>query len=249
MAAVAGCALAACGSNPAPASSAGQPLNGSLTVLAAASLTDAFTGGGTTLQQQHQGLVITFSFAGSQQLVTAVENGAPGDVIATADTASMQTLVTNGLVDAPVTFARNRLVIAVAHGNPRGITGLRDLSRGALIVVLADPSVPAGRYAKQALAAAGVSVTPRSLELSVRSALAKVQSGDADASIVYITDVGSTAGAVDGVAIPDAQNIVATYPIAVVRATTHHAAATALVDDVVRGTLHAALLARGFLAP
>jgi molybdate transport system substrate-binding protein len=242
--------VAACGSSAAATSStAAQPLDGSLTVLAAASLTDAFTSGGRTLQQQHQGLVITFSFAGSQQLVTAVENGAPGDVIATADTATMQTLVTGGLVDAPVSFARNRLVIAVAHGNPRGIAGLRDLSRGDLTVVLADPSVPAGRYAHQALAAAGVSVTPRSLELSVRSALAKVQSGDADASIVYVTEVGSTAGAVDGVAIPDAQNIVATYPIAVVRGTTHHAAAAALVDDVVRGTLHAALLARGFLAP
>ena len=191
----------------------------------------------------------TFSFAGSQQLVTNVINGAPADVIATADQATMQKLVTAGLVDMPVTFTRNRLEIAVAPGNPKGIHTLADLARSDISVVLAAPAVPAGNFAKQVLATANVTVTPKSLELDVKTVLEKVESGDADAAIVYTTDVAAASGLVTGVDIPDAQNIIATYPIAVVKATVNAAAAAAFVTEAVSGLVQKALLKRGFLPP
>jgi molybdate transport system substrate-binding protein len=251
--AVLGLGASACGSSTASTSSAAataDPLSGShLTVLAAASLTEAFNDGRTALQAAHPGLSVTYSFAGSQTLVTQVVNGAPADVVATADTATMQRLVDAGLVDTPRTLARNTLEIVVAPGNPRGVTGLKDLGRSDLKVVLEDPSVPAGKYGRQALQAQGVSVNPVSEPLDVKSELLAVEQGNADAGIVYATDVRSAGAAVSGVAIPDGQNIVASYPIAVVKASADAAAARSFVDDAVGGDIQRALVARGFLAP
>jgi molybdate transport system substrate-binding protein len=224
-------------------------LTGSLTVFAAASLTEAFNDAKTKLQTAHTGLSITYSFAGSQVLVTQVKNGAPADVIATADMATMQTLVAAGLVDTPTTFARNKLEIVVAPGNPKHVTGLTDFARSNLKVILEDPSVPAGKYGRQALQAQGITAHPVSLPLDVKSEVLAVEQGNADVGIVYVTDVSSAASAVTGVPIPDSQNVIATYPIAVVKATTNVAAAQAFVDDAVGGTGQQALLARGFLAP
>jgi molybdate transport system substrate-binding protein len=243
-------AAAGCGSSGgAPPSSPGSTLTGPLTVLAAASLTEAFNGTKTTLEREHAGLHVTYSFAGSQALVTQVVNGAPADVVATADETTMSRLVTAALVEAPTVFAHNRLEIAVAPGNPKGIRGLADLAAPNLTVVLADPSVPAGRFAQQALQKAGVTVTPRSLELDVKSVLQKVAMGEADAGIVYVTDVTAAGATVAGVAIPDGQNVIATYPIAVVKATTHHAAAAAFVTEIVSGVGQQALRTHGFLGP
>lgn len=224
-------------------------LSGAITVFAAASLTDAFKDAEPGLEAAGPGFKATYSFAGSQQLVTNIKNGAPADVIATADTKTMQALVDAGLVATPQNFARNRLEIAVARGNPKGITGLTDLARPDVAVVLADPSVPAGNFARQALQKARVSVTPKSNELDVKSALLKVESGDADAAIVYTTDVAAASSKVDGVVVPDAQNVIAVYPIAVVRATANPAAAAAFVREAVSGLVQQALLRRGFLAP
>ncbi|HEV7464981.1 MAG TPA: molybdate ABC transporter substrate-binding protein [Candidatus Dormibacteraeota bacterium] len=224
-------------------------LTGPLTVLAAASLTEAFKDTKTTLEKANAGLQVTYSFAGSQALVTQVVNGAPADVVATADETTMSRLVTAALVEAPTVFAHNRLEIAVAPGNPRGIRGLADLAAPSLTVVLADPSVPAGRFAQQALQKAAVTVTPRSLELDVKSVLQKVAIGEADAGVVYVTDVTAAGATVAGVPIPDAQNVIATYPIAVVKATTHHAAAAAFVTEVVSGSGQQALRKHGFLGP
>ncbi|MFN2568284.1 MAG: molybdate ABC transporter substrate-binding protein, partial [Candidatus Dormibacteria bacterium] len=201
-----------------------------MTILAAASLTEAFLDGGRDLQRAQPGFSPAFSFAGSQQLVTNVRGGAPADVVATADPESMQSLVAAGLVDAPRTCARNRLQIVVARGNPAGVHSLADLAGGHVAVVLADPSVPAGRLARRALQRAGVEVMPRSNELDVRAALQRVESHDADAAIVYATDVVSAGNRAEGVAIPDAQNVDAVYPIAVVRSTRNRAAADAFVD-------------------
>jgi molybdate transport system substrate-binding protein len=250
---------AACGSASGTSTSTGAPgsqaastsdaLTRSLTVFAAASLTEAFNDAKTKLQAAHSGLSITYSFAGSQALVTQIKNGAPADVIATADTATMQTLVTAGLVDTPTTFARNKLEIVVAPGNPKNVTGLADLGRTDLKVILEDPSVPAGKYGRQALQAQGITVKPVSLPLDVKSELLAVEQGNADAGIVYVTDVSSAGSAVTGVPIPDSQNIVATYPIAVVKASSNGAAARALVADIVGGTAQQSLRARGFLAP
>lgn len=226
-----------------------DPLTGSLTVFAAASLTEAFNDTKTALQSAHPGLSITYSFAGSQTLVTQIQNGAPADVIATADQATMQKLVDAALVTAPVTFARNKLEIVVAPNNPKGIAGLADLARGDLNVVIADSSVPAGKYGKQALQTAGVTVHPVSQPLDVKAVLTAVEEGNADAGIVYVTDVTAAGAKVSGVTIPDAQNVVASYPIAVVRASHNSATAQGFVDAITGSAGRRALQARGFLAP
>jgi molybdate transport system substrate-binding protein len=248
---VAATVLCGCG-NPAAGTHAGASpgrLSGDLTVFAAASLTEALSDDRAGLVSANPGLTMTLSFAGSQQLVAQLESGAPGDVVVTADQSSMQSLVQANLVEQPRSFARNRLEIAVAPGNPRRVKGLSDLARPDLRVVLADPAVPAGKYGRQALNKAGVSVSPVSLELDVKAELRKVESGDADAAIVYVTDVASAGAAAAGVPIPDNQNVVAVYPVAVVRATRNHAVALAYVEQLLSGPGRDALRRRGFLAP
>ncbi len=246
---IAGCGGTSASTPTVAPSSTPSALSGSLVVFAAASLTEAFKDAETTLETHFSGFSATYSFAGSQQLVTNLEGGAPVDVIATADMSTMQTLVGKGLVETPRTFARNRLEIAVAKGNPRSIHSLADLANPSISVVLAAPAVPAGKFALQALQKAGVTVTPKSLELDVKSTLEKVESGDADAAIVYTTDVMSASSRVDGVVIPESDNVVALYPIAVVTASTHQAAAAAFVQQAVSGLVEAALQKRGFLSP
>jgi molybdate transport system substrate-binding protein len=243
--------LAACGSTSAPpAATAPSPqLSGSLTVFAAASLTEAFTEDKSRLTTANPGLSVTYSFAGSQQLVAQIQSGAPADVVATADGTNMQKLTAANLVENPRDFARNLLEIVVAPGNPKGVRGLADLARADLKVVLEDPSVPAGKYGRQALDRQGVKVNPVSLDLDVKSELQKVETGEADAGIVYVTDVRSAGTRTTGVAIPAAQNVVATYPVAVVKATTNRALAQVFVDQLISGTGQEALKARGFLSP
>ena len=222
-------------------------MTGPLTVFAAASLTAPFNAAKARLVAENPGFSLTYSFAGSQQLVAQISAGAPGDIVATADEETMARLVAADLVETPTTFARNTLQIAVAPRNPKTITSLGDLPRPGLKVVLADPSVPAGRYARQALDKAGVTVRPVSLELDVKSALGKVTSGEADAAVVYVTDVAAGGTAVAGVDIPAVHNVVASYPVAVVRATRNRAASRAFVDQLLHGAGRAALLAHGFL--
>jgi len=193
---------------------------------------------------------LTYNFAGSQALVTQIKSGAPADVFASADQKNMQKLVAAGLVEAPKIFARNQLEIAVAPGNPKHITGLADLERPGVTLVLEDPSVPAGNYAREAFRKAGLpEPKPASNELDVKSTLAKLTSGDADAVVVYVTDVKAAGSKVDGVAIPDSQNVIATYPIAALKESKNLAAAEAFVDEIVGGTGRQALQARGFLPP
>ena len=211
-----------------------------LTVLAAASLAEAFAG--------FEAGATTYSFAGSQQLVAQVEAGAPADVVATADETAMERLVRAGLVEAPRIFARNRLAIAVARGNPQRVGGLADLGRPGLRVALADPSVPAGRYAAQVLERAGVTVRPVSLELDVKAVAARVASGEAHAGIVYVTDARNGPG-VEGVGIPDAANVTASYPVAVIRAGRHVEAARGFVDRLLGDPGQSVLAATGFLLP
>jgi molybdate transport system substrate-binding protein len=219
---------------------------GLLTVFAAASLTGPFTAAKAAVVSANPGLNLSFSFAGSNALVAQITQGAPADVFASADEPNMQKLVTSGLVETPVIFARNKLQIAVAAGNPKHITGLADLARADVIVVLEAPGVPAGDYTRQALAAQQLKVSPRSLETDVKSALAKVSAGEADATVVYVTDVTAAGAKISGVSIPDAQNVTATYPIAVVKATPNPAAARAFVQSAVSGSVQQALQAAGF---
>ncbi len=243
--------IGACSSDartaPTSGSSSGTAAaTGHVTVLAAASLTEAFTDEKAILANEEPTLDVTYSFGGSGALVTQVQQGAPADVIATADQDSMKKLVDAGLVRAPETFATNRLEVLVAPGNPKGINGLSDLARTDVTVVLGDSTVPFGRYAAQALQTAGVTAHPRSLEADVKSAVAKVTSGEADATIVYATDVQAAGSLGQGVEIPAAENVVATYPIAVIKATRSPEAAEAFVGAIARGSGQAALARRGF---
>ena len=225
------------------------PLTGTLRVFGAASLTSGFNAAKTTLSAAHPGLSITYNFAGSNTLVTQIEQGAPADVFASADTANMNKLVTAGLVDPPVIFARNKLEIAVAPGNPKHIAGLADLARPGVTVVLEAQGVPAGDYTRQVFANLHIAVSPKSLETDVKSALAKVTSGEADATVVYVTDVTAAGSAVTGVPVPDADQPSITYPIAVVKATENLDAAQAFVNSAVSGDVQKALEAAGFLPP
>jgi len=246
---VAGVALALSGCSSSSSTSSSGNLTGSLDVFAAASLTGAFNSAKTTLQSAHSGLSITYNFAGTNALVSQVEQGAPADVFASADTSNMQKLVSAGLVETPVNFAKNKLEIAVAPGNTKHITGLADLANPAISVVLEAQGVPAGDYTRQVLAAQHLTVNPRSLETDVKSAIAKVTTGEADATVVYVTDVSAAGSKVTGVTIPDSEQPVITYPIAVVKASKNQAAAKAFVDSAVSGDVQKALEAAGFLPP
>ena len=243
---LAGVALALTGCS---SSSSASGLTGSLDVFAASSLTSAFNSAKTTLSAAHSGLSITYNFAGTNALVSQVQQGAPADVFASADTKNMQKLVSAGLVETPENFAKNKLEIAVAPGNPKHITGLADLANPAISVVLEAQGVPAGDYTRQVLAAQHLSVSPKSLETDVKSAVAKVTSGEADATVVYVTDVTAAGSKVTGVTIPDADQPAIIYPIAVVKASQHQAAAKAFVDSAVSGDVQKALEAAGFLPP
>ncbi len=216
-----------------------------ITVFAAASLTAAFASASTALPQVRP----TFSFGGSQQLVTQLLQGAPADVVATADAPSMERLVDASLVDPPVTFARTTLVIAVRPGNPSGVTGLADLARPSLNVVLADPSVPAGRYTRQVLDDASVRVQPRSLELDVKAALAKVTAGEADAALVYASDAVAAGDTVETVEVPGADDQPTSYYLGVTEQAADPELAQAWVDLVLSDEGRAALQDAGFGTP
>jgi len=196
--------------------------------------------------QSTQNIVTTFSYAGTQTLTTQLTQGAPADVFASADVAHMTTMESAGLIRGQsALFAHNRLEIAVAKGNPKGIRTLADLARSGLVVVLADPSVPAGKYAQQALAKAKVTVHPASLEQQVTGVLSKVALGEADAGVVYVSDI-VTSGQVEGVALPDAQNVIADYPIAVLKSNQNQTGAVAFVDLVLSTEGQTILRAAGF---
>jgi molybdate transport system substrate-binding protein len=237
--------LAACAGGRSSGGSPGS--SGQLKVFAAASLTAAFTKLGTDFTAANGGTKVTFNFAGSQALATQIQQGAPADVFASADTASMGKV--EDLVGTPQSFASNLLQIVVERGNPKRVEGLADLARGDLKVVLAAPDVPAGRYAQQALARAGVTVRPVSQEDNVKAVVTKVSLGEADAGVVYVTDVTAGGDRVEGVDIPKAQNVVATYPIATVKATKLPDEAQAFMDLVRSDQGQQVLKGYGFLPP
>ncbi|HEY2302070.1 MAG TPA: molybdate ABC transporter substrate-binding protein [Acidimicrobiales bacterium] len=224
-------------------------LTGSLTVFAAASLTGAFNAAKPTLESQNPGFSLTYNFAGSNTLVTQIQQGAPADVFASADEPNMDKLVNAGLVETPVVFVKNKLEIAVAPGNPKQITSLQDLAKPGVSVVLCAPGVPAGDYTRMVEQQLGITITPKSLAPDVKTAITSVTSGEADATVVYTTDVKAAGSSVSGVTIPDNIEPAITYPIAVVKATHNQSAAEAFVQSAVSGVVQQDLLAAGFLPP
>jgi molybdate transport system substrate-binding protein len=220
---------------------------GELKVFAAASLTAAFGELGEQFTAANGGTEVAFNLAGSQALATQIQQGAPADVFASADTANMDKV--KDLVGDPQVFASNLLQIAVEKGNPKGVKGLDDLASSELKVVLAAPEVPAGKYAGQALDKQGITVEPVSLEDNVKAVVTKVSLGEADAGIVYVTDVTAGGDKVEGVDIPTEQNVVATYPIATVKAGRSQDQAQAFMDLVRSAEGQQVLERYGFLPP
>jgi molybdate transport system substrate-binding protein len=245
---VAALVLAACGGGD--DDSGGGSASGSsseIKVFAAASLTAAFTKLGEQYTSANGGTRVTFNFAGSQALATQIQQAAPADVFASADIPNMDKV--KDLVGTPQNFASNLLAIVVEKGNPKGVKGLDDLASSDLKVVLAAEEVPAGKYAKQILDKAGVSVSPVSQEDNVKAVVTKVSLGEADAGIVYVTDVTAGGDKVEGVDIPDVQNVMATYPIATVKATKAQDKAQAFMDLVLSADGQQVLKEYGFLPP
>jgi molybdate transport system substrate-binding protein len=207
--------VAGCEAAGADGDAAGDGPSGEVLVFAAASLTDAFDELAGAFVAGNPEVEVVINFAGSQTLASQINEGAPADVFASANATQMDVVARAGnLAEDPEVFTANRLAIVVEAGNPLGIGRLEDLADPELLVVLPAEEVPAGKYARQALDTAGVAVTPVSLEQDVRAALSKVELGEADASIVYASDVAAAGDRVAGVDIPAEQNVPAAYPIA-----------------------------------
>ena len=218
-----------------------------LTVLAAASLTTSFTQIGRQFEAAHPGVRVRFSFGGSSDLASQIRAGAPADVFASADTKTMGTL--GSTARDRQDFASNTLEIAVPPGNPAHVAGLADLARRGLKVVVCAPEVPCGSAARTVAQHAGLALRPVSQEQSVTDVLGKVSSGEADAGLVYVTDVKGAGHAVEGVAFPEAAGVVNTYPIATLRDSDHAALARQFVRFVVGPEGRRVLTAAGFGSP
>ena len=222
----------------------------SLTVLAASSLTEVFALLGKDFETSYPGTKVTFSYGGSSTLAQQIVNGAPADVFAAASPATMATVTKAGLGSgAPKVFARNTLVIAVAPGNPKGITGLADLAKPGTKVALCAPEVPCGAAARTALGAANVSVQPVTLAPDVKAGLSTVELGEADAALVYRTDVKSAGGKVDGVDFPESAKAVNDYPVVALAHAPNPSGATAFVSFILSDQGRKALTAAGFQTP
>ena len=229
---------AACGSDPS---------DSTLTVFAAASLTDAFGELGHAFTAANPDTELVLSFASSSDLARQITEGAPADVFVSADLANMAKVTDAGTsIGEPVVFATNRAEIIVEPGNPLDIVEVADLADPGLVLVVCAPEVPCGSYAEQVVANVGVTVTPDSLEENVKAVVAKVTLGEADAGIVYATDVLAAGDRATGVEIPDDVNVVAEYPIVAV---SDDAEAAAFVDFVLSPTGRAILARYGFGAP
>lgn len=221
---------------------------GTVTVLAAASLTEPLTALARAYEDDHPGTTVRLSFGSSTTLAQQVAEGAPADLLALAGTAALAFLPEEPRTTAPrqAVIARNTLAIATPPGNPAGVTGLADLARADVDVVLCVATVPCGQAADEVLARARTSAHVVSREIDVRATLAKVRLGEADAAVVYRSDLTSARGAVAGVEIPEAQNTTLEYPMRWFNDRT----ATVRFADLVAGEEgRAALTAAGFLAP
>ena len=222
-----------------------MPLN----VYAAASLGPAFDEIATLLEDEDHFLDVQITYDGSSTLATQIAAGAPADVFASADQQTLQPLADDGLVGPATVFAGNTLRIAVATGNPLQIEGLADLARPGVITVLCAALVPRGAASAALLANAGVTLTPASEEQNVTAVVTKIAGGEADAGLVYATDVAANPGRIAGLTPAGANAVVGHYPIAVVEGSAHAEAAQSFVDLVLSPKGQAVLAAHGFLAP
>ncbi|MFF2028669.1 molybdate ABC transporter substrate-binding protein [Arthrobacter sp. NPDC058192] len=251
---LAGCASGTAGtaaSSSANATASETPkLSGTATVFAAASLKATFTKIASDFEAKNPGTTITLNFAGSSDLVTQITQGAPADVFASADTKNMAKLTDAKLVDgAPASFATNVLQIAVPPSNPASISSFADLAKPGVKVVVCAPQVPCGAATQSVEKATGVTLTPVSEESSVTDVLGKVTSGEADAGLVYVTDVKTAGDKVKGVPFPESNQAVNTYPIATVGDSKNKDLAAAFIATVTGAEGQKVLSDAGFGAP
>lgn len=242
-------ALAGCGSSdPAtPAASGGGATT--LTVFAAASLTGTFTELGRTFEAAHPGTTVRFNFGSSATLAQQITQGAPADVFAAASPATMKTVTDAALAASPATFVRNKLEIAVPAGNPAKVDELKDLTDPKVKVALCARQVPCGAAAVKALDAAGLTVTPVTLEQDVKATLTKVELGEVDAALVYRTDVLAAGDRVRGIGFPEADKAINDYPIATLSKAPAGDLSRQFVDLVLSPQGRDVLTKAGFEAP
>lgn len=233
--------LASCGTSADP--------GGEVVVSAAASLADAFEEMAFSFEEAHSGVDVVLNLGASSALRDQILEGAPADVFASADTKTMDAVVAGGAAaGTPAVFARNRLAIAVPAGNPASVSGLGGFADESLLIGVCAEDVPCGRLGREALASAGVTPSVDTEEPDVRALLVKVAAGELDAGLVYITDVAAVSG-VEGITIPDADNVVTDYPIAVLAEAPDPDAATAFVDFVLSDDGRSILASYGFGLP
>jgi molybdate transport system substrate-binding protein len=248
---VAGTVLAGVGGTATVAEAKKEKLSGSITVAEAASLTEAFAEMKTKFEKQNPGTTVNLNPASSSALVTQIQGGAPADVFASADLANMDKLVTSGKVKAsPQTFARNRMEIAVKPGNPKGVKSVTDLPNVG-VVSLCGATVPCGVYAANILQRANVTIPESSVTrgADAKTTIAAVAQGDAQAAMVYVTDVKAAGTTVAGVKIPEDQNTIAVYPVAPIAGTTNGKLANAFISYVLSPAGQKILAKYGFLPP
>jgi len=216
---------------PATAASADTAITGEVTVFAAASLQDAFQELATSFEAAHAGVHITFDFQGSQDLVTALDGGSPADVLATANNSTMTDAANKGLVGEQTEFATNVLTLIVPAGNPAGVTGINDGSLDNADLVICAPEVPCGEATAKLADELGVTLNPVSEEQKVTDVRGKVESGEAQAGIVYTTDAAKSGSKVEPIALP-ANSVINHYPIALTKSAGNPQAAQAFIDYV-----------------
>jgi molybdate transport system substrate-binding protein len=233
--------------SPTSGSSSGK-VSGTVVVFAAASLKDAFDKIGAQFEKAHPGVIVKFNYAGSSSLATQIGNDAPADVFASANTMNMKT-VTDGKFarGTPTIFAHNKLEIMVGAGNPKGIKTVSNLASKNIKVAVCAPDVPCGSYSKQVFDKAGVTVHPATQETSVSGVVTKVSLGEADAGVVYVTDVKAGGSKIAGVPIPPSENVTAKYPIVALKNAPNPSGATAFEKYVVSPAGQKVLGSFGFM--
>ena len=222
---------------------------GTVTVFAAASLIDVFERVGAEYGERFPGVELDIGYTSSSGAAAAITQGAPVDVFASADERQMQVVVDAGLALEPHVFAANVLTLAVPEGNPAGVTGLADLAREELAVALCAPEAPCGAAAERLLDVAGVTARPDTYEEDARATLSKVELGEVDAALVYVTDAAARSHAVDAIEVPEADAAVNEYPVAVLTGAANPEAAEAFVELLDSAYGRTALADAGFRVP
>jgi molybdate transport system substrate-binding protein len=242
-----GTALGSTTSASAPSSSA--PISGTVTVFAAASLTEAFTTLAHQFEAAHPGVTVKLNFGASSTLAQQINQGAPADVFASASPTNMKQVVDAGGAQSSTTFVKNVMEIAVPPSNPAQVTGVADLAKSGVKVALCQPQVPCGAVAAKVFANANVTVKPVTLEQDVKSTLTKVELNEVDAGVVYVTDVRAAGTKVKGIPIPTDVNASTEYPIATLTKAPNTAGAQAFVAYVLSDVGQQVLAADGFASP